>query len=112
AGASRQAAAEGVAEAIRVRAASFANRAECQGSGTIHENGLVQCRQGLERRVGANAADTGKIAVRRIEGLQRWVRHRTVLERVKRTPVTAAACLLFPDLGTVAGRRHEQERRR
>lgn len=43
---------------------------ECEGLGGLHEQGFVEGGEGLERRIGAIAADAGEVGVGDVEVLE------------------------------------------
>src|SRR5262245_37599499 len=94
----RQAAAEGVSEAIGISTAPVAERAQGEGPRALEKDRLVEGRQRLERRVGARPADAGEVAVGCIERLEHRVWDRTVAERVQSASVPIGTGRLMPDL--------------
>ena len=87
-------------------------RPQRQRPGAFQVDRLVQRREGLQRRIRPRAAHAGEVAIGGVERLKHRVRHRAIAKRVEGTAVSFGPGRLVPDLGPVAGRRLEQERRR
>ena len=79
--------------------------------GAFHEDDFVQRGEGLQRRVRAQPADAGEIAVGRVEGLQHRVGDGTKTECVNRATISVRAGFFVPNFRAVTGGRLENESR-
>ena len=104
-----QGAPEGIGDAFAIAFAPCFEGLAGECLGALDKDSFVQGDEGLERSVGTEAANAGKIPVRRVENLEHRIRGRARAEGVKSATIAVLSGFLLPGKRGVACRRLEKK---